>query len=120
MLLLGWILSGALQTVTPLPTIDVTDPQDLALVESVNDTMTAFSGNVTACVDRGGKPETCRCQDPIDLAALRKAFGRLVARHPEWKTQLLSYQYINKEGRNVSGTLVVSNLRRQLDAVKCE
>jgi len=32
---------------------------------------------------------------------------------------LLSYQYIDKQGRNISGTLVLQTLRRQLDALTC-
>jgi hypothetical protein len=27
---------------------------------------------------------------------------------------------LNKEGRNISGTLVLENLRRQLEVLKCE
>jgi len=27
---------------------------------------------------------------------------------------------VDKEGRNISGTLVMQSLRRELDAVKCE
>jgi hypothetical protein len=38
---------------------------------------------------------------------------------PEWKDQLLSYRSINKEGRNISGTLVLQNLRRQLETLRC-
>ena len=68
----------------------------------------------------GRAPESRQCSYPQELRALRKAYDALVKLHPEWKDQLLSYQYINKEGRNISGTLVVPNLRRQLDALTCE
>ena len=120
MLIVAWILAGASQAVTPPPTIEVKTPKDVALVVSVKDPMTALSQKVTACVERGGKAETCQCQDPADLAALRKAYRTLIEQRPEWKDQQLSYQYMNNEKRNISGTLVMSNLRRQLDALKCE
>lgn len=120
MLLVILVMAGWSQTVTPLPSIEVKAPKDVAVVESVNDTMAALSRRVTACVDGGGKVDTCRCSDPQDLVALRKAYTALIEHRPEWKDQLLSYQYVNKDGRNISGTLVMSNLRRQLDTLKCE
>jgi hypothetical protein len=103
----------------PLPTIDVTDPTDRASVRAVNDSLQRLSEKVTACVTAGGKVETCRCSDPTDLASLRKGYDKLILGHPFWKDQLLSYQTVDKEGRNVSGTLVMQNLRRQLETLKC-
>lgn len=113
-------LIGLSQAVAPLPTIEVTVPKDVALVESVNDAMTELSRKVTACVEAGGKTETCRCSDPHDLTALRKGYAALIEHHPEWRDQLLSYRSVNKDGRNVSGTLVMPNLRRQLDDLRCK
>jgi len=54
------------------------------------------------------------------LTTLRTRYAALVKQHPEWKDQLLSYHYINKEGRNISGTMVLANLRRQLEMLKCQ
>ena len=104
----------------PLPTIDVIDPKDRASVRAVSDSLQRLSEKVTACVTAGGKPETCRCSDPADLASLRKGYDTLIKEHPSWKDQLLSYQTVDKEGRNVSGTLVLQTLRRQLETLKCE
>jgi hypothetical protein len=104
----------------PLPTIDVTNTKDLAGVRAVNDTLQRLSEKVTACVNAGGKIETCRCSDPVDLASLRRGYDSLIKEHPTWKDQLLSYQTVDKEGRNLSGTLVMQNLRRQLETLKCE
>jgi hypothetical protein len=117
-LLLAWILAGLSQS--PLPTIEVKSATDMAIVQPMEDALSALTRHVTACVDAGGKPEACRCQDPQDLAALRKAYRKVLQQHPEWKDQLLSYRYVNSEGRNISGTLVMANLRRQLEALKCE
>src|SRR5262245_13425874 len=115
------ILAAALylQTPKPLPTIEVTDPKDRASVQMLNDTLEALSQKVTACVDAGGKVETCRCSDPKDLTTLRKSYDSLIKQHPEWKDQLVSYRTVDKQGRNISGTLVLQNLRRQLEALKC-
>jgi hypothetical protein len=104
----------------PLPTIDVSDPKDRASVRAVNDSLERLSEKVTACVTAGGKVESCRCSDPTDLASLRKGYDALIKEHPSWKDQLLSYQTVDKAGRNVSGTLVMQNLRRQLETLKCE
>ena len=113
------VVAFYLQTPKPLPTIEVTDPKDQASVKMLNDTLEALSKKVTACVDAGGKPETCRCSDPQNLAALRMSYDSLIKLHPAWKDQLLSYQTVDKQGRNISGTLVLQNLRRQLEALKC-
>jgi|SRR5215831_4399739 len=111
------VLVAVLQT--PLPTVEVKAPKDVAVVEAVNNAMSALSQKVTACVAAGSPVERCRCSYPTELATLRTKYDELITRRPEWKDQLLSYQYIDKQGRNISGTLVVQNLRRQLDALTC-
>lgn len=127
--LMRTILAGGLSTapaaaagqeIKPLPSIEVTDRKDVASVTALNDTLETLSKKVTACVGGGGKPETCRCSYPQELSSLRKGYENLIKEHTAWKDQLLSYQYVNKEGRNISGTLVLQNLRRQLEMLKCE
>ena len=108
------------QTAKPLPSIEVTAPKDAANVEALHDALTTLSEKVTACVKGGRKPEICQCSYPQDLAKLRKGYADLIQQHPGWKDQLLSYHRLNKEGRNISGTLVLQNLRRQLEVLKCE
>jgi hypothetical protein len=110
-------LSG--QAVKPLPTIEVTG-KDVTVVQSVNDRLGTLSEKVTACVSAGRKAEECRCNYPQDLARLRQAYDALIQTHPDWKDQMVSYQYVNKEGRNISSTLVLQALRRQLETLKCE
>jgi hypothetical protein len=39
---------------------------------------------------------------------------------PRIAQQLLSYQTVDRNGRNLSGTLVMQNLRRQLETLKCD
>ena len=117
MISLVFALVAILQT--PLPTVEVKAPKDVAVVEAVNDAMGALSQKVTACVTAGAPVERCRCNYPRELAALRAKYDDLITRRPEWKDQLLSYQYVDKQGRNISGTLVVQNLRRQLDVLTC-
>jgi hypothetical protein len=108
------------QQIKPLPSIEVTAPGQVLSLEAVNDALGTLSEKVTACVGAGGKPETCRCGYPEDLARLRRGYEGLMRQHPEWKDHLLSYRYVNKEGRHVSGTLVLQNLRRQLETLKCQ
>jgi hypothetical protein len=120
---LCWVpISGvaAEETAKPLPSIEVTAPKDVADVEALNDALATLSEKVTACVKAGRKPEICQCSYLQDLAKLRKGYANLSQQHPDWKDQLLSYHRLNKEGRNISGTLVLQNLRRQLEMLKCE
>ena len=108
------------QAIKPLPSIEVKTPADVAAVGSLNDALGTLSEKVTACFNERRKGEDCRCSYPQDLARVRKGYTMLIQQHPDWKDQLVSYQYVNKEGKNISGTLVLQNLRRQLDALKCE
>ena len=116
----GVILLAVMQPPAPLPTIEVKAPADVAAVNALNDTLGALSQKVTACAGAGQPVEKCRCNYPKELRNLRSKYDELVKQHPAWKDQLVSYQYTNKEGRNISGTLVMQNLRRQLDALKCD
>jgi len=108
------------QAVKPLPTIEVTAGNDVANLRELDDVLSAFSQEVTACAKAGRTPEVCRCSYPKDLARLKTAYAKLIQLHPEWKDQLLSYHYVNKEGRNISGTLVLQNLARQIEMLKCK
>jgi len=113
------ILLATLQAPVPLPTIEAKTPKDLAMVLSVNEALSTLSQKVTACVDAGRPVESCRCSYPKELTALRTKYDDAITARPEWKDQLVSYQYVNKEGRNISGTMVFQNLRRELDTLKC-
>jgi hypothetical protein len=113
------IVLALAQAVVPLPTIEVTEPKDVAAVNALNDAMAGLSEKVTACVTGGRPAEACRCSYPQELASLRAKYEGLMKQRPEWKDQLLSYRSINKEGRNISGTLVLQNLRRQLETLRC-
>jgi hypothetical protein len=116
----GVLVFAVLQAPAPLPTIEVKVPADVTAVEAISDTLGTLSQKVTACVE-GGKPvEKCRCSYPKELGSLRGKYDELMKQHPGWKDQLVSYQYVNKEGRNISGTLVLQNLRRQLEPLKCD
>jgi hypothetical protein len=108
------------QDIRPLPTLQVAAPNDIASIQSLTGALDTLSEKVTACVKGGDSAEMCQCRYPQDLVLLRKRYEGVIAKHPDWKDQLLSYQYVNKEGRNISGTLAMSTLRRELDVLKCE
>jgi hypothetical protein len=114
------VLAFQTQTGTPLPAIAVSAPADVAVVEGLSDALTALSRTVTSCVDAGRKLETCQCSDPQNLARLRKDFDTALTAHADRRDRIVSYQYVGKDGRNMSGTIVFSNLRRQLETLKCE
>jgi hypothetical protein len=111
---------AAQPTAKPSPTIDVTAPNDFARVNAVNNALSVLSDKVSACVKAGRKPTICQCSYPQELLKLRQTYASLIAQHPGWKDKLLTYRRVNKEGRSVSGTLVLQNLRRQLEILKCD
>jgi hypothetical protein len=92
MIHLVFVLGAILQT--PLPTVEVKAPKDVAVVEVVNHAMSALSQKVTACVA---------------AATLRTKYDGLITRRPEWKDQLLSYQYVDKQGRKLVNRLSLSH-----------
>jgi hypothetical protein len=108
------------QAVKPLPSIEVTAANDVANVRELDDALSTFSQKVTACANAGRTLEVCQCSYPENLVRLKTSYSKLIQLHPEWKDQLLSYHYVNKEGRNISGTLVLQNLARQLEMLKCK
>ncbi len=113
------IAGTAEQSPTPLPTIEVTAAKDVASLRAIDGALSSLSEKVTACAKTGRALEECQCSDPQDLTRLRRGYETLITQHPEWKDKLLFYNYLNEEGRNVSGTLVLQALRRQLEALKC-
>lgn len=125
-ILLAVLWSGSIsvlaagQAVKPLPSIEVTAANDVANLRDLNEALSAFSEKVTACAKAGRKPEDCQCSYPENLATLKTRYAKLIQQHPEWRDQLLSYRYINKEGRNINGMLVPQNLARELEMVKCK
>ena len=125
-ILLAVLWSGSIltlaggQAIKPLPSIEVTAPNDVANVRELNDALSALSQKVTECVKAGRTQESCQCAYPENLARLKTDYAKLIQQHPEWKDQLVSYHYVNKEGRNIGGTLVLQNLARQIEMLKCK
>jgi hypothetical protein len=120
MLQLAMTLVALGQAIKPLPAIEVKAPAGVTAVQGLHDALGTLSEKVTACVSARRTAEDCRCSYPQDLSSVRKGYETLIQQHPDWKDQLVSYQYIDKGGKNISGTLVLQNLRRQLEALKCE
>jgi hypothetical protein len=126
LILLAVLWSGSIsvlaagQAVKPLPNIEVTAANDVANVRALDDALLTLSQKVTACAKAGRTPAVCQCSYPENVARLKTRYAKLIQQHPEWKDQLLSYHYVNKEGRNISGTLVLQNLARQLKMLKCK
>jgi hypothetical protein len=112
--------AAAAQTVEPVPMIQVTAPADIAAVQSVHDALGALSRKVSACVDGGRKLESCQCSAPQERSNLQNRYDTLVKQHPAWKDQVVSYQYLDKQGRNMSAVLALSSLRRQLEMLRCD
>ena len=114
------LVVAAGQTIKPLPSIEVTAPNDVANVRDLNDALSTFSQKVTECAKAGRTREACQCAYPENLARLKTSYAKLIQQHPGWKDQLVSYHYFNNEGRNISGTLVLQNLARQIEMPKCK
>jgi hypothetical protein len=107
------------QAGTPVATIAVTDPKDLAGISALDKALDALSEKVTACVNGGRQGQACQCAYPEELTKLRNSHAALLKQHPDWKDQILTYQRV-KDGRIISGVLQMPALRRQLDVLKCE
>ena len=121
MLWLAFALAGQQgQAIKPLPAIEVTTPADVKAVEGLHDAVGTLAEKVTACLTEKRLGVNCGCNYPQDLVFIRKGYETLIQQHPDWKDQLLSYRSVTKEGRPISATLVLQNLRRQLETLKCD
>jgi len=112
---------AVMQAAAPPPRmIEAKSPADIAAVSLINDSMAALGRKVAACVAGGQPVGKCQCNSPAELGRLRLAYENLVRQRPEWKDQVLGYQYHDKTGKNISGAVVMQNMRRQLEALKCQ
>lgn len=105
---------------TTAPPVKVTEAKDVDDVQALNGFVTAFSRNVTACVDAGKPIEACRCRASKEAGNLKKGYENFVTRHPLWQDRQLSYEYVNQDGRTISGVISIPTLKRQLEGLKCD
>lgn len=107
-------LSGAAHAERQAP-IELTASAEVAAARALNDGIDRIAGKVTPCVEKGGDPTACQCQNADDLAALRTAFAAAVERHPAWRGRVLSF---SNADRSYSWNISMPGLERAL-AVSC-
>lgn len=91
--------------------MELTAPAEIAEATALDAGIQRLSGKVTPCVEKGGDPQTCLCQNAEELAALKRAFGAAIARHPEWRGRTLAFS--NAQG-SYSWNIVMPGLERAL------
>jgi len=109
-----------IQKVDEPPPIELTAQEDVNAARDLQDTLSALSEKVTACVKAGKPPESCRCGYPHELNRLGSGYDLLIKDHPDWKDRTLSFRYNGKDGKSVSGLLALRTLRRQRETLTCK
>ncbi len=72
--------------------VELTAPVEIAAAKALNDRIDRISAKVTPCVEKGGDPNTCQCQNADDLAALKRAYEAAVASHPAWRGRVVFFR----------------------------
>ncbi len=93
--------------------LELTAPAEIATAKALNDGIDRISGKVTPCVEKGGDPGTCLCQNAGDLAALKRAYEAAVAGHPAWRGRVLFFSNADKSR---SWNISMPGLERALSA----
>jgi hypothetical protein len=93
------------------PPLELTASPEIEEAKALNAGIDRISGNVTPCVEKGGDPETCLCQNAADLAALRGAYQAAVAKHPAWRGRVL---FFSNAERSYSWNISMPGLERAL------
>ena len=76
--------------------LELTAPAEITVARTLNDGIDRISGKLTPCVEKGGDPGTCLCQNAGDLAALKRAYEAVVAGHPAWRGRVLFFSNADK------------------------
>ncbi len=103
-------LCGTAQAERQAP-LELTVPAEIEEAKALNAGIDRISGKVTPCVEKGGDPKACLCQNAADLAALRNAFQTAVANHPLWRGRVLFFS--NADG-SYSWNISMPGLERAL------
>jgi hypothetical protein len=108
-----WLASPALAQVGGQAPIELTAPAEIREARALHAHIERISGKVTPCVEKGGDPKTCQCQDADELAALRRAYEAAVAGHPAWRGRTLFFS--NADG-SYAWNISMPGLERALSA----
>lgn len=93
------------------PPLELTASAELEEAKALNAGIDRIAGRVTPCVEKGGDPTTCLCQNAADLAALRGAYQAAVAKHPAWRGRMLFFSNVE---RSYSWNISMPGLERAL------
>lgn len=118
---IAWVLvSVCLVMVSPVTAgevIDLKNPQEIKMADSVYQAVDQLSKKVMACIEaNNGQVKGCICKDPCscpfkkEYEAVKKAVFESVEANPHWKEQEL---FFKKHGEATGYNLSLSGLARQ-------
>ena len=102
------------------PQIEVTAPKDAANVRALNEALDTLIDKVVDCPAPGPARDACVCKQQDLIGKLRAAHAQVLKDHPEWKDRQLSYKYEGKDGKPMSGVMVMPTMQRQIDRLTCK
>jgi len=99
------------------PTLQVSDPDAIAALRSLNSRMNALSKLASECAERKlAPPELCFCRYPAEVEAVRKEHQSVIRAYPTWATRAVAWTD-SSSGAPVGHTIAIAHLGPQLN--KC-
>jgi hypothetical protein len=96
--------------------IEVTEPDDIALVRAIDDATGVASKSIGACRETGGELNDCLCANLADLDLVRDALEAALAAHPEWTDKAL---FVSDIGDGQSFTIWLDTAARMVEPPEC-
>jgi hypothetical protein len=95
------------------PTLRVTDPAGIRVLQALNARMDALSRQVMVCVEKKlAPPESCMCRYPAELAAVQKEHQSAIRAFPDWTSRAVAWTD-SSSGTPVGHTIAIANLGAQ-------
>lgn len=116
--LLALFVVSALASAQPgSPTLQVTNPADIAALRSLDMRINALSKLASECAEKKlAPPEFCFCKYPAELAALRKEYQSVITAHPPWTSRAVAWTD-SSSGTPVGHSIAIANIGPQFN--KC-
>jgi hypothetical protein len=102
--------------------ITVDNPADLEDLNALRAVIAEISQSVTACMDAGGNPQDCQCQNYNNIKNFNVLYLQTLAAHPEWEGKIVFQNSVSEDGYAMGISTSFAGLQSQYEAnhlLKC-
>lgn len=100
--------------------VELTSPEDLALLKELNDAKDNVTNRVTPCVDSGKPPAECHCENVDVLKNLDQTLRNVLAQRPSWDRDIVLFvaEWEDEGSLNLSVPGIRNSVRNRLEQCK--